>query len=160
MIREELDARFPLIYDGQSTKDGGHAFVCDGYDANGLFHINWGWGGSSNGYFQLSVLDDNGDGIGFSEGQGAILHIRSSESGERYYIAPYLTRASYTMSEQNVNISFDIRYYALYDKTFYMELGVVNADGTIAQQPSGTPTSVELEAYVGGGVIILVITVV
>lgn len=150
MIREELDARFPLIYDGQSTKDGGHAFVCDGYDANGLFHINWGWGGSSNGYFQLSVLDDNGDGIGFSEGQGAILHIRSSESGERYYIAPYLTRASYTMSEQNVNISFDIRYYALYDKTFYMELGVVNADGTIAQQPSGTPTSVELEAYVGG----------
>ena len=150
MIREELDARFPLIYDGQSTKDGGHAFVCDGYDANGLFHINWGWGGSSNGYFQLSVLDDDGDGIGYSEGQGAILHIRPNENGERYYIAPYLTRASYTMSEQNVNISFDIRYYALYDKTFYMELGVVNADGTIAQQPSGTPTSVELEAYVGG----------
>ena len=150
MIREELDARFPLIYDGQSTKDGGHAFVCDGYDANGLFHINWGWGGSSNGYFQLSVLDDNGDGIGFSEGQGAILHIRPNENGERYYIAPYLTSANYTMSERTVNVNFGFRYYALYDKTFCMELGVVNADGTIAQQPSGTPTPIELNAYVGG----------
>lgn len=149
MIREELDTRFPLIYDGESKK-GGHAFVCDGYDANGLFHINWGWGGKSNGYFQLSVLDDDDDGIGYSEGQGAILHIRPNENGERYYIAPYLTSANYTMSKQDVNISFDIRYYALYDKTFYMELGVVNADGTIAQQPSGTPTSVKLEAYVGG----------
>lgn len=149
MIREELDARFPLIYDGVSKK-GGHAFVCDGYDANGLFHINWGWGGYSNGYFQLSVLDDDDDGIGYSEGQGAILHIRSNESGERYYIAPYLTRAKYKMWEQDVFISFDIRYYALYDKTFCMELGVVNADGTIAQQPSGTPTSVKLEANVGG----------
>lgn len=152
MIREELDAGFPLIYNGQNTKEEGHAFVCDGYDTNGLFHINWGWGGSSNGYFQLSVLDDDGDGIGYSEGQGAILHIRPNKDGERYYIAPYLTSASYTMSEQNVNVKFGFRYYALYDKTFYMELGVVNADGTIAQQPS-TPTSVELKAYVGGSYI-------
>lgn len=149
MIREELDARFPLIYDGQSKK-GGHAFVCDGYDANGLFHINWGWGGSSNGYFQLSVLDDDGDGIGYSEGQGAILHIRPNENGERYYIAPYLTSANYTMSERTVNVNFGFRYYALYDKTFCMELGVVNADGTIAQQPAGSPTPIELNAYVGG----------
>lgn len=150
MICEELDTGFPLIYDGQSTKDGGHAFVCDGYDANGLFHINWGWGGYSNGYFQLSVLDDNDDGIGYSKGQGAILHIRPNESGERYYIAPYLKSAYYTMSGLIVNVNFSFRYYALYDKTFCMELGVVNADGTIAQQPAGSPTPVELNAYVGG----------
>lgn len=42
MIREELDAGYPLSYGGQSS-GGGHAFVCDGYDAQGFFHINWGW---------------------------------------------------------------------------------------------------------------------
>lgn len=149
MIREELDGGYPLIYDGQSYY-GGHAFICDGYDSNGLFHINWGWGGMSNGYFQLSVLDDDNDGIGYSMGQGAILDIRPNPSGERYYIAPYLTSASYNMSELNVSVDFNMRYYALYDHTFYLELGVVNADGTIAQTPTGTLREINLSAYVGG----------
>ena len=149
MIREELDGGYPLIYDGQSYY-GGHAFICDGYDSNGLFHINWGWGGMSNGYFQLSVLDDDNDGIGYSMGQGAILDIRPNPSGERYYIAPYLTSASYNMSELNVSVDFSMRYYALYDHMFYLELGVVNADGTISQAPTRTQSGINLEANVGG----------
>ena len=36
---------------------GGHTFVCDGYDGQGLFHINWGWAGDGDNYFSLSVLD-------------------------------------------------------------------------------------------------------
>ena len=48
----------PVLYAGTSS-GGAHAFVCDGYDGNGLFHINWGWGGMCNGYFKLSVLNPN-----------------------------------------------------------------------------------------------------
>ena len=35
----------------------GHEFVCDGYDGNGYFHFNWGWGGMSDGYFLLDALN-------------------------------------------------------------------------------------------------------
>ena len=55
MIYNELKNVGPVIYSGQSS-EGGHCFVCDGYDGNGYFHINWGWGGLSDGYFLLSDL--------------------------------------------------------------------------------------------------------
>ena len=58
MIYRELAERRPVLYAGTSS-GGAHAFVCDGYDGNGLFHINWGWGGMCNGYFKLSVLNPN-----------------------------------------------------------------------------------------------------
>jgi hypothetical protein len=56
MIKTELNAARPVLYSGSSYSTS-HLFVCDGYDNNNLFHINWGWGGSSNGYFELSALD-------------------------------------------------------------------------------------------------------
>lgn len=56
MIYAELAEGRPVYYGGY-TDDGGHSFVCDGYDGNGLFHINWGWGGDDDGYFLLSVLN-------------------------------------------------------------------------------------------------------
>lgn len=64
LLVAELSANRPILYDGRSTQSGGHAFVCDGYDGNGMFHFNWGWGGMSNGYFVLSALTPtSGDGI-------------------------------------------------------------------------------------------------
>lgn len=68
LIYNELSEMRPLYYDGSSMSVG-HAFVCDGYDGAGYYHINWGWGGSSNGYFKLSVMnpEDKGTGGGTSE---------------------------------------------------------------------------------------------
>ncbi len=56
LIKEELNEDRPIIYCGQSEV-GGHAFNCDGYDSNDYFHINWGWGGYYNGYYDLRYLD-------------------------------------------------------------------------------------------------------
>ncbi len=67
IIKTELDEKRPIYCSGSSV-DGGHAFVCDGYDANGLFHINWGWNGLSNGYFILSNLSPSVQGTGGSSG--------------------------------------------------------------------------------------------
>jgi hypothetical protein len=50
LLKEQLDLRQPLYASGQAS-DGGHAFTCDGYDSNNLFHFNFGWSGSGNGYF-------------------------------------------------------------------------------------------------------------
>ena len=66
-LYNELAAGRPVYLSG-SNKDGGHAFVCDGYDGNQCFHINWGWGGSSDGYFMLSKLNPSSQGIGGSTG--------------------------------------------------------------------------------------------
>ena len=67
MLYEELAAGRPVMYSG-SKASGGHAFVCDGYAGNGLFHINWGWNGNSNGYFLLNVLNPDEQGTGGAEG--------------------------------------------------------------------------------------------
>ena len=53
-IYAELAENRPVILSGRK-RSGGHAFVCDGCDQYGLFHINWGWNGQSNGYFALNV---------------------------------------------------------------------------------------------------------
>ena len=66
LIYGELADGRPVLYCGQSA-GGGHAFVVDGYDRDGLYHVNWGWGGQCDGYFLLSVLNpDNNEGIGAS----------------------------------------------------------------------------------------------
>ena len=65
LIYNELAENRPMLFGGQST-GGGHAFVCDGYDEDDFFHINWGWGGMSDGYFRLSGLTPDTQGAGGS----------------------------------------------------------------------------------------------
>ena len=66
MLKESFDMGWPLYYSGQSSS-GGHAFVCDGYDDNGLFHFNWGWSGSGDNFFDFDNIDYNsGDGAIFN----------------------------------------------------------------------------------------------
>ena len=44
----------PLIYGGApSYYESGHAFILDGYDADGLVHVNWGWNGGFDGYYNM-----------------------------------------------------------------------------------------------------------
>jgi hypothetical protein len=67
LLYSELVAGRPVIYSA-SKYTGGHAFICDGYDGNGMFHINWGWNGKSNGYFLLNVLNPDAQGTGSASG--------------------------------------------------------------------------------------------
>ena len=57
----------PIVYRGQGT--GGHAFNFDGFEDD-FFHVNWGWSGSSNGYFLVTSLSPGNN--NFSEAQGCI----------------------------------------------------------------------------------------
>ena len=68
MIYKEMAEERPVLYGGSSIS-GGHRFIIDGYDGKGLFHMNWGWGGTSDGYFVLSLANpkDLGAGGGTSE---------------------------------------------------------------------------------------------
>ena len=60
LIENELNAGRPLEYEGYDPSGGGHTWVCDGYDANSLLHMNWGWGGQDNGYYAINNLSAGG----------------------------------------------------------------------------------------------------
>ncbi|MDR0536992.1 MAG: C10 family peptidase [Tannerellaceae bacterium] len=84
-VKDELTKHRPVYYSG-SGSGGGHAFVCDGYNEEGFFHFNWGWGGSSDGYFELSALNPSSLGIGggaggYNSGQAIITGIQPSVGG-------------------------------------------------------------------------------
>ena len=69
IIKNELDNNRPVISQGYgSGQGGGHAWNFDGYSGNNL-HCNWGWGGYSNGYFNLSSMG------GFPDDQAVIIGI-------------------------------------------------------------------------------------
>ena len=88
LIRENLNNRQPIIYCGFGQNyDGGHGFVCDGIDENNLLHIDWGWSGIYNGYFDMAIMEPRGNGIGglsdrYNVGQHAIVNIKPRTEGE------------------------------------------------------------------------------
>ena len=80
IIYQELAESHPVFYSGQSANNinNGHAFVVDGYK-DGLYHVNWGWSGSCDGYFVLTVMDSMGPDTPdwqFSQYQRALIGVR------------------------------------------------------------------------------------
>lgn len=77
LIYNELNEGRVVLLSGYNS-EAGHAFVCDGYDGNKCYHINWGWGGQSDGYFLMNSLNPSSQGIGgsgdgYSQGLGGVI---------------------------------------------------------------------------------------
>ena len=70
LVCSELSARRPIYYSGADKDNTGHAFILDGYDRNGMVHVNWGWSGLSDGYFNIVMLNPNDQGVGGGSGSG------------------------------------------------------------------------------------------
>lgn len=77
MLYDNLKNVGPVQYSGRNDY-GGHSFIVDGYAGDGYFHLNWGWGGISDGNFLITALDPDAQGVGgspagYNQNQGAIL---------------------------------------------------------------------------------------
>ena len=83
-VYEEIINHRPVILSGHTTTGGGHAFVADGYDAaKDLYHINWGWGGSYNGWFAMSALKATSSAsYAFNSSKGAVIGIKPEPLGD------------------------------------------------------------------------------
>ena len=140
LIYDELAANRPVVYCGQSGK-GGHCFVCDGYDGNGLFHINWGWGGKSDGYFALSVLNpynNTGAGassskLGYCMSQQATIGMQrptgtSTPSDESPKLVMY---ENMSISDHTVKINVVFENLFVSNATFEVALGTISNDGVL-----------------------------
>ena len=96
MLVDEINAGYPLLYGGYSS-GGGHAFVLDGFDGDNLFHVNWGWGGKSNGWFLVSILNpyntssigSSSTSDGFCMNQGALFNLRLPDNVTNVKDNPY-----------------------------------------------------------------------
>ena len=87
MLYAELQAKRPVMFSG-TTPDGAHSFVVDGYMEEDYFHVNWGWGGYSDGYYRVVLMDPNEQGIGgspnndnYSMDQVAFFGVKPNEGG-------------------------------------------------------------------------------
>lgn len=76
LMYDEVSAGRPVVYFGYTKAMGGHAYACDGFD-NGYFHINFGWGGKSDGYYLLTIYD-GGQNV-YNIGNEAIVGIKPYE---------------------------------------------------------------------------------
>lgn len=92
ILKTEIDAGRPIQYAGYGQ--GGHTFVCDGYDNNYFFHMNWGWGGKYDGYFNINALNPGTGGTGsgagsYNSGQQAIIGIKPPDASQTYELEIY-----------------------------------------------------------------------
>ena len=140
MIQNELNQGRPVLYSGRDTGGiGGHAWVCDGYDANGNLHMNWGWGGMDNGYYLSTDLDP--DGLNWSWGEAAIIGIKPGDvtgvnnlaSDQAFAVYPNPASTSITIAGNTWNSPVE---YAIYDV-----LGNRMAQGSLSEKSGTVNTS-------------------
>lgn len=67
LVIKAIDMDWPMVHRG-----GGHAYVLDGYNDNDMVHFNWGWSGSSDGWFNI-------DEHGYTEGESVIYNYVPAE---------------------------------------------------------------------------------
>ena len=76
ILKTDLNIGRPIQYVGDDpVQNDGHTWVCDGYDQNDFFHMNWGWGGSDNGYFFIDNLLTTNGGFNPSANHQAVVGI-------------------------------------------------------------------------------------
>lgn len=138
LIKTELNEKRPIFYSGYSTL-GGHVFVVDGYDKEDKVHVNWGWGGYCNGYFEVITLNSDGAGIGgSSDGSYQFDQIMfvglQPKSDQTEYVSLFnISTLDASVEQTTKNKSFTIRAYNCYNQanTFNGKLGIImEKDGT------------------------------
>lgn len=82
LLKAEFAASRVVIYYGYNgNTQNGHCFLADGYDANNLIHINWGWAGSCDGYFNVSNLSPS-TGYNYATNDGALFGIQPASCND------------------------------------------------------------------------------
>lgn len=136
LLYAELAAARPIVLSGHSSGSG-HAFITDGYSGDDFFHINWGWSGSANGYFAMSVLnpDDAGQAGASSSNDGYNADLRAiiecQITGEQVENRPHF------LSMNIWKIENETIYYSAYNRTsatrsFELGIGYIDEEENIS----------------------------
>ena len=105
IVKNELRNGFPLYISGDSKTGGGHAWVCDGFDEEDRFHMNFGWNGQANGYYSLATLSVTSTGSEFNGAQHSFnrgLHVIAIHPNK-----PGIPKIDANIAYQSPNIKFN-----------------------------------------------------
>lgn len=151
MLYKDISEGYPVLFSGFSS-GGGHAFVLDGFDGENLFHVNWGWGGGSNGWFLVSILnpgDTSGIGAssssdGYSMSQRALFNLRLPDNIKAE------PTARCTINDVTVNGSIIKGNWVNWtgsDATFNTGIVKLNDDGTYSLVGSPVTATISNNTY-------------
>ena len=123
LIYNELANGRPVIY--SATGEVGHSMVCDGYDGNGGYHINWGWNGNYNGYYRLPEFN------GYTKHHAAIVGIEKSAKQYDYtwklpvsLIGEWWSHSVYNRnSAGELGVGFKVKLTGTGGNGYYEEVG-------------------------------------
>lgn len=171
MLKQEIKTNGPVLYAGQSSS-GAHQFVLDGYTSNGYFGVNWGWGGSANGYFLVSDLNPyetgigGGSGGGFNKYQSAVFGLKKAD-GDSETKDFLLLQAGYStdqkkydgLSTEETNFQPNKNFYVT--AAFFWNMGFNNFNGELifslvdnegnVKENISNPYSISLQPRYGSG---------
>ena len=154
MLKAEINANRPLVYGGYDTTLGGHQFILDGYQ-NNYFHINWGWSGSSDGYYLIGALnpyDKTADSGGYSSGEGGVFYMQPETDNSTYTYLWVFGPGDYNDISYNglttsvthfqQNVEFDLNAGVYYNQsitsfTGYLCIKHCDSEGNIKEDVSG-----------------------
>jgi len=156
MITDEIDKGRPVFYSGididAAKRQGGHAFVMDGYDSDGLVHINFGWSNGSSGYFWLgekyfgnqeAIFDFVPDKEGSSVTPDGGLYLSNFKFNSGYYTFNPLTeiKKNQTIKFEVCNFNNDNKgiYYGSVKLVHENKSGVKVEDASNSYNKSGLP---------------------
>ncbi len=152
LLVNELQHHQPVLYSAYTNTDAGHAFICDGYDGNGFFHINWGWAGAADGYYRLPSAHAKGEGLNpnvknyhLSMNQSALIGIKAEGTDDFtapaeelwVYSRPSLkngriyTRANATSPFTGITLILSVANTLSTQKAFFHGYGLYDDNNTL-----------------------------
>lgn len=138
-VYDELASGCPVLYDGfTDLYSNGHVFICDGYDGDGFFHINWGWSGNCDGYYRLSVLnpeDTSGSGAssssyGYTFDQEALFGALPTSSESREFLHS-LSSKYFMYSSNTLQLMMTCRNMVCELLDYEIGIGYYDTDGNL-----------------------------
>ena len=123
-VYDELKAGRPIIYTGVDESNGGHCFVLDGFDQNNFVHVNWGWDGMNDGYYDIALLNPSGN--KFSQGQTMLTGVDKPTANIEHH-SEIVTDDNFKVTKLGSSklLINDGKYANLSDQDFTGLLGVV-----------------------------------
>jgi len=155
ILKAQIDSNQPVLYDGQdeNPENGGHAFVCDGYDNNGCFHFNWGWSGTANGSFQINALNPPlpsppNPQYKFNEDQGMIVNIiPNNDEIEKNYEIKIQTDISASITTldrgESFTVNAPVRNLGLFNFTGSIGIAIVDASDNLLSIIGNNPVNLD-----------------
>lgn len=141
LIYAELSSERPVFLSG-----GDHAFVCDGYAGDNLFHFNWGWSGVMDGNFSFSSLPDSNN-ESFGNDLTALINIHKREGERKALTYDVICKGGIKLDSENYNsdyIDVDLCYnYSAYDMDITFGLEIINNETGESNFISGPESHLE-----------------